>query len=334
MEISNSMSMWEDEQKLAEIKKIFAPTLTETEFSFFIGMGKANDLNPFLREIWAIKYDAKGTAQVFIGRDGYRKSAQRNPDYKYHKVEAVYENDIFQHINGKITHTYGVANRGRLYGAYCQVFKNSIDEPISVYVPLDEYSTNKSLWNKETGKQSTMIKKVAEAQCLRMAFQEQYAGTYSEYENFVTEDGVELSIKKSQASKMTSLLNKKGLNNAKNINDGQNNCHVVNPIPCDQDGVVIDQNNDFEAQTNNTTASAKMAKNGEPESSFNDSPDATLPCTAEQLDAIDCLLSEKQVDKAGQLKCLDHFGKTSFAELTIKEAAAVIKKLNSLDIPE
>ena len=89
--IANSLNLWEDETKLKEIKAIFAPKLNNNEFSAFIGMGKANDLNPFLREIWSIKYADNAPAQIFIGRDGYRKSAQRNPDYQTHVVESVHE---------------------------------------------------------------------------------------------------------------------------------------------------------------------------------------------------------------------------------------------------
>ena len=51
-QLNNSMSMWEDNQKIEEIRKLFAPKLTEMEFQYFVGLGKAAGLNPFLREIW------------------------------------------------------------------------------------------------------------------------------------------------------------------------------------------------------------------------------------------------------------------------------------------
>src|ERR1700690_3147572 len=230
--ISNAMDLWEDETKLEETKAIFAPKLNKNEFNAFIGMGKANDLNPFTREIWAIKYADNAPAQIFIGRDGYRKSAQRNPDYKCHIVEAIYENDDFRYNNGAISHSFGMANRGKLLGAYCLVYKKSVDMPIHVICELKDYSTGKSLWNAETGKQATMIKKCAEAQALRMAFQEQYAGTYSEYEKHDVIDAV-WEPKPTQQDKLNSLLAKKGLTNAtvsKNSNNTANPSNSSNDV--------------------------------------------------------------------------------------------------------
>lgn len=46
---------------------------------------------------------------------------------------------------------------------------------------MSEYNTGRSVWAQ---KPSTMIKKVAEAQVLRMTFQELFAGTYDESEQW------------------------------------------------------------------------------------------------------------------------------------------------------
>ncbi len=91
--VSNTMAMWEDSAQLVEIRKLFAPKLTDIEFQIFVGMGKSTGLNPFLKEIWAVKYgkDKDGNeipAQIFIGRDGNRKIAQAHPEYDYHQCDA------------------------------------------------------------------------------------------------------------------------------------------------------------------------------------------------------------------------------------------------------
>lgn len=180
----NNMTIWEEEKSLAEIKNLFAANLTPVEFKVFIGLGKATGLSPFLREIWAVKYppDKYGNArpaQIFIGRDGYRKSAQRNPQYDYHQVDAVYTNDEFKVCNGEIIHSYNLADRGKLAGAYCIAKRQNSSRPSHVYVSLEEYDKQQSCWKTLP---ATMIKKVAEAQALRLAFQEIFAGTYHEYE--------------------------------------------------------------------------------------------------------------------------------------------------------
>lgn len=177
--LNQSMTMWEDSHKLEEIRKLFAPTLTEMEFQFFVGLGKASGLNPFTREIWAIKYDKNQPAQVFIGRDGYRKAAQGHVEYDYHQSDAVYENDKFEVSNGEVKHGYTLTNRGKLVGAYCVAKRHKSSRPIYVFAELSEYSTGRSVWK---DKPATMIKKVAESQCLRATFQDLLGGTYGEEE--------------------------------------------------------------------------------------------------------------------------------------------------------
>lgn len=181
-QLNNSMTMWEDAAKLNEIRKLFAPKLTEMEFQFFVGLGKAANLNPFTREIWCVKYQDSAPAQVFIGRDGYRKAAQAHSEYDYHQCDAVYENDVFEVHNGEVKHSYKLVNRGALVGAYCIAKRHKSSRPIYVFAELKEYSTGKSLWNPQTGKPATMIKKVAESQCLRACFQDLLGGTYGEEE--------------------------------------------------------------------------------------------------------------------------------------------------------
>lgn len=180
--INANMTIWEDSNKLSEIRKLFAPKLTDIEFQFFIGMGKSSHLNPFEREIWAVKYQDSVPAQVFVGINGYRKGANRHPEYSYHQCDAVYENDVFKISKGEVEHDYTVKNRGKLIGAYCIAKRRSAEKPMFVFVELSEYSTGKSLWHPQTGKPATMIKKVAESQCLRASFPDIFNGTYAEEE--------------------------------------------------------------------------------------------------------------------------------------------------------
>jgi phage recombination protein Bet len=179
--LNNTMDMWSNEAKLAEIRRMVSPSvpLTDLEFSFLVELGRATQLNPFMREIWAVKYKQGTPASIFLGRDGYRKAAQRQPDYEYHQVNAVYSKDEFKVTNDEIQHSFGFSERGELIGAYCTVKRKSSSRYTYVMVTLKEYNANQSLWN---SKPDTMIKKVAEAQALRQAFQEVLSGTYSDAE--------------------------------------------------------------------------------------------------------------------------------------------------------
>lgn len=206
--LNTSMTMWEDNKKLEEIRKLFAPKLTEMEFQFFVGLGKAANLNPFTREIWCVKYQDSAPAQVFIGRDGYRKAAQAHSEYDFHQCDAVYENDKFEVINGEVKHAYTLTNRGALVGAYCIAKRHKSSRPIYVFAELKEYSTGKSLWNAQTGKPATMIKKVAESQCLRACFQDLLGGTYIEEEMARSQDEQPRVIQgNTQTEKLKSILN-------------------------------------------------------------------------------------------------------------------------------
>jgi phage recombination protein Bet len=203
---NNNIILWDDSTKLNEIRKLFAPKLTDMEFQFFVGMGKASNLNPFTREIWAVKYQDSAPAQVFIGRDGYRKAAQRHPDYDYHQCDAVYENDTFKIFKGEVEHNYTLVNRGKLVGASCSVKRKASEKPMYVFVELSEYSTGKSLWHPQTGKPATMIKKVAEAQCLRACFQDLLGGTYGE-EEFSRGQPLRVVNSSTQTERLKTMLN-------------------------------------------------------------------------------------------------------------------------------
>lgn len=175
-----TIDMWNNQDKLREIRSIVCSTpLTDVEFSCLVELGKATQLNPFMREIWAVKYKQGVAASIFIGRDGYRKAAQRHSDYDYHQVNAVYAKDEFRVTNDEIQHNYRFSNRGDLIGAYCIVKRKSSEKYMYVLVTMDEYNLSQGLWLK---KPETMIKKVAEAQALRQAFQDLLGGTYSDSE--------------------------------------------------------------------------------------------------------------------------------------------------------
>ena len=176
---ADNLELWKKKDK---IRAMFAPSLSVDEFSAFVGMGASLGANPFNREIWAVKYGNQ-PAQIFLGRDFYRRKAQEQADYNGHQVDAIYSNDNFKMIGGKPEHSYSLLDRGKLVGAYCIVYRGDRN-PFFVTVTMEEYTTGKSLWQK---KPETMIKKVAEAQGLRGAFQGLFAGTYDASEEWEPE---------------------------------------------------------------------------------------------------------------------------------------------------
>lgn len=201
--MSQELLIWSDKTEIQAVKEMYGSELTDIEFKLFCKIGQATNLNPFLRELWAVKY-GNTPAQIFIGRDGYRKVAQSQSDYDYHYADAVYANDTFTIKNGEIDHQYKLTDRGQLIGAYCVVKRKSSSRASYVFVDVTEYyqgnkktdGTTKKKYNAQKReyydmgetlwdtKPATMIKKVAEAQALRAAFQGLFAGTYEESEKW------------------------------------------------------------------------------------------------------------------------------------------------------
>ena len=176
------VTIWDDEKQFNEIKKMYGSNLSEGEFMLFVQTGKAMNLNPFLHQIWAVKYGSN-PAQIFVGRDGYLVNAMRHPQYAGLESTAYYSNDIMKRLpDGTLHHESNFNNRGRLMGAYAIVHRRDLDFPIIKEVLLSEYNTGKSNWAKMP---ETMIKKVAEAQALRFAFPEMFAGTWHESEQWM-----------------------------------------------------------------------------------------------------------------------------------------------------
>lgn len=178
-ELSKIDSIMKNPKELDALKQICAKDSNESEFTLLLEMCKAMNLNPFLKEIYQLKIG--GRAQTFISRDGYRVISQRQKNYDYHFVGAIYSNDIFKVVNGLINHEYGNSARGELLGAYCVVKKHDSTREVSTVVKLSEFNKGQSNW---LTMPEVMITKVAEASALRMAFASEFVGTYHESEQW------------------------------------------------------------------------------------------------------------------------------------------------------
>lgn len=139
--------------ELQLIRDVCARDCTENEFKLLIQLAKTYKLDPFSRQIWAVKY-GQNPAQIFCGRDGYLAIAHRSGQFDGMESGTRTED-------------------GELVG-WCRVYRRDMSHPFEVEVYASEYSTGRNLWK---DKPRTMIQKVAEAQCLRRAFS--ISGLYS-----------------------------------------------------------------------------------------------------------------------------------------------------------
>lgn len=150
------------------------------ELAMLMAICKNNNMNPFLKEVYFIKYKDY-PAQIVVSRDFYRKRAFNNPNFKGLEVGVIVQNE-----DGTITEIDGAFKTPKqtLVGAWARVYLSNMEIPVYTAVAYDEYVQMKNgqpnqMW---TNKPCTMLAKVAESQALRMAFPDDFSGTYGEEE--------------------------------------------------------------------------------------------------------------------------------------------------------
>lgn len=144
--------------------------LTEPEFANFLTFCMSTKLNPFKREIWAIKpnsyTDKNGKlvqppVQIMVGFNGYLTVANRHSD--------------FDGMTTKIDR-----EEGKLISSTTTVFRKDRKHPSEVTVYLAEfykqgYNGKPSTWDKMP---IVMLTKVSKSHALREAFSVELGGTY------------------------------------------------------------------------------------------------------------------------------------------------------------
>jgi phage recombination protein Bet len=179
------------------IKKYICPNATETEVYMFLQLCKAQNLNPFLREAYLIKYGTT-PATIVTGKDTFIKRARGIQQYRGFKAGIiVISNKAVVYREG------GMLIKGEeLIGGWAEVYRSDLEVPVRAEVTFDEYVGKKKIYenNKVVGeeinaqwssKPATMIRKVALVQAHREAFPDQFEGMYSPEEMGVEVETIE-----------------------------------------------------------------------------------------------------------------------------------------------
>ena len=159
------------------------PSVTDGEIMMFLKLCESMKVNPFLREIYLVKY-GNAKANFIAGKELFVKRAEAQPDYTGMKAGVVVLNN-----DGVITEREGtiILPDEKIIGGWAEVYRKEYATPIKNTVSLSEYNTKKSLW---LSKPATMIRKVALVQSLREAFPNSLGGLYTHEEMPV--DGTKL----------------------------------------------------------------------------------------------------------------------------------------------
>jgi len=172
---------------LADIKKYICPAATEKEAYTFLRLCEAQNLNPFVREAYLIKYGNQ-QATIVVGKDVFLKRANKVKSYKGYLTGLIVSTDgkVEKREGGYYVSSLDTKRDKSLkeeiiLGAWSEVYREDRDKPVRIEVVFVEYvQLNKdglplSSWKKMP---STMIRKVALVQALREAFPEELGGLY------------------------------------------------------------------------------------------------------------------------------------------------------------
>lgn len=171
-------------EEVAIVKATVAKGTTDTELSYFLMVARSYGLSPFKKEVWCFKNN-KNQLLVFAGRDGHLAAAQKDQRWNGISSSEVRENDVFSMDipNGKVTHTYGMKDRGAIIGAYAICRPKGCDISTIEWVTMEAYNKGVNTWESDP---AAMIKKVAETHCLKKAYG--LSGLTAEYDFDVVED--------------------------------------------------------------------------------------------------------------------------------------------------
>jgi len=177
MDTGKELTVTKDMTQLARdqvdlIRHTVAVGATDLELKLFLYQADKRGLDPLLRQIHFIKrkrynadtekYEEVGTIQT--GIDGFRVVAGRTGQLSGIKRGVIKDAD------------------GKLLGAWAEIYRKDWTEPAREEVSFGEYCQKRKdgepmgLWKTMP---ETMIKKVAEAAALRMAFPEDLSGIYT-----------------------------------------------------------------------------------------------------------------------------------------------------------
>lgn len=148
-----------DRDMVSTLKATVAQGLNDQEFTLFAEFCKSTRLNPFKREIWAIK--AGNRLQLMTGINGFFAIANSHPQFD--GLECEIETD----------------DKGLPMKAIAKAHRKDRKFPAVGIALLRESKGASPIWNTQP---SVMLTKVAKARALREAFPQEMGGLYTDDE--------------------------------------------------------------------------------------------------------------------------------------------------------
>lgn len=161
------------------IRDLIAPGADDAELAVFLRIAQKYDLDPFTKQIYAIKNEKRpqDPAIIMVSRDGFLAIAERSGVFDGMHSGVVKEGDTFRPGRDEAFHEYG-AERGKILAAFAYVYRTDRRYPSSFVAPWAEYGAPNTrdaqgkvkTWSPWAKYPSALIVKVAEANALKRAF--------------------------------------------------------------------------------------------------------------------------------------------------------------------
>lgn len=111
---------------------------SDEELAYFIAQAKAQNLNPFTKEIYFIKYGNQ-PAQVVTAKSAFEKKADSHPQFDGKEAGVIYLMD------GEIKYSKGafIPKGAEILGGWAKVYRKDRTYPTETEVSFEEYNNSK-----------------------------------------------------------------------------------------------------------------------------------------------------------------------------------------------
>lgn len=111
---------------------------SDEELAYFIAQAKAQNLNPFTKEIYFIKYGNQ-PAQVVTAKSAFEKKADSHPQFDGKEAGVIYLQD------GEVKYSRGafIPKGAEILGGWAKVYRKDRAYPTETEVSFEEYDNSK-----------------------------------------------------------------------------------------------------------------------------------------------------------------------------------------------
>jgi len=166
-----------------DVKQYLCPLASDAEIGLFLKVCASENLNPFRKDCFLVKYKEDQAASIIIATDVFIRSAENSPDFDGYEAGI-----ILKPIDPKDKPEFREGaflmdnEENRLAGGWARIFRKDRTRPFYSAVNIKEcikytkYGKPTRFWEEMP---ATMVRKVALSRALRESFGNRFSGTYA-----------------------------------------------------------------------------------------------------------------------------------------------------------